>query len=133
VPRTTAAQALSKKGALHALVDVSDGIAGDAGHLAAAGAVAVVLELGRIPVAEAAREALGDGEALQSALHGGEDYELCFASPPGAVTPEMAAELGLTLTRVGRVEAGEGVWLEDTAGGRARPARGGFDHEGALA
>jgi len=129
-PRIDAAAALAREGVLHALVDVSDGLAGDAGHLAAAGGVGVVLELARVPVAEAARAALGDDDALAAALHGGEDYELCFASPPGAVTADVAAVAGVTLTRVGRVEAGEGVWLEDAGGARSRPARGGFDHVG---
>lgn len=127
-PRTQAAAALAREGVLHALVDVSDGLAGDAGHLAAAGGVSVVLETTAVPVAEAARAALGEEEALAAALHGGEDYELCFAAPPGSVTAAVADAAGLALTRVGRVEAGEGVWLEDGGGGRTRPTRGGFDH-----
>ena len=130
LPRTEAAAALAREGVLHALVDISDGLAGDAGHLAAAGGVAVVVEVDRIPVAEAARAALGAHEALAAALHGGEDYELCFAAAAGSVTPAVAEAVGLTLTRVGRVEEGDGVWLESAAGGRARPGRGGFDHVG---
>ncbi|HSG08212.1 MAG TPA: thiamine-phosphate kinase [Longimicrobiales bacterium] len=131
-PRIAAAAILARHGALHALVDLSDGLAGDAGHLAAAGASSVVLELGRIPVAPAARAALGDRDAMDAALHGGEDYELCFAAPPGAVTTAVAEAVGLTLTRVGHVEEGDGVWLEDATGGRVRPDRGGFDHTGAA-
>lgn len=129
-PRTRAATVLARAGVLHALVDLSDGLAGDAGHLAAAGGVGVVLETGRIPVAEEARVALGPSDALAAALHGGEDYELCFAAPAGAVTPAVADAVGVPLTRVGRIEAGEGVWLQDGNGGRTRPSRGGFDHTG---
>lgn len=129
-PRTRAATELARAGVLHALVDLSDGLAGDAGHLAAAGGVGVVLETERIPVAEEARVALGPSDALAAALHGGEDYELCFAALAGAVTATVARIVGVPLTRVGRVEAGEGVWLQDGNGGRTRPIRGGFDHTG---
>jgi thiamine-monophosphate kinase len=131
VPRVEAARGLAEAGALHALVDLSDGLAGDAGHLAAAGGVRIVLEEQRIPVAEAARAALGDEAALETALRGGEDYELCFVAPPGLVDASaLGARLGLPLTRVGRVEEGEGVWLQG-ADGSVRPAgRGGFDHFG---
>ena len=128
-PRVDAARALAGTGAVHALVDLSDGLAGDAGHLAAASGVRVVLEMGRIPVAAAAREALGDADALEVALHGGEDYELCFAAAAGALdAADTGVRAGIALTRVGRVEEGEGVWLlgED---GAIRPAgRGGFSH-----
>jgi len=130
VARTGAATALARNGVLHAMVDVSDGLAGDAGHLAAAGGVALVLEVASIPVAHAAAVALGEDQARDGALHGGEDYELCFAAPPGAVTPSVAEDVGIPLTRVGRVEAGEGVWLEDATGARSRPTRGGYDHAG---
>lgn len=129
-PRTDVAGALALAGVLHALVDISDGLAGDAGHLAAAGGVAVVLEIARIPVAEAARDALGESAAMELALHGGEDYELCFAAPPGVVSAALVRATGVLLTRVGRVEVGEGVWLEGVDGVRTRSARGGFDHVG---
>jgi thiamine-monophosphate kinase len=125
VPRVAEALRLAALGVVHALVDLSDGLAGDAGHLSAAGGVRVVLEAARIPVAPGARAALGDDEALQAALHGGEDYELCFAAAAGAV---HGRELDVPLTRVGRVEAGEGVWLDAGDGEPRRLARGGFSH-----
>jgi thiamine-monophosphate kinase len=131
VPRVGVGSALAAlgEGALVALVDVSDGLAGDAGHLAAAGGVRVVLEVGSIPVAGAARTALGEAGALEAALYGGEDYELLFASRPGAFE-RAAAEgaAGLPLTRVGRVEQGKGVWLERVDGSVVPVARGGFSH-----
>lgn len=128
-PRVQAALALSRAGVLRALVDVSDGLAGDAGHLAAAGGVKVVLERERVPLAEGAAEALGPSGALEAALHGGEDYELCFAAPPGGVdAAALEPTAGVALTRVGRVEAGSGVWLEEAEGSSARLLRGGYDH-----
>lgn len=129
-PRVHAARALAAAGALRALVDLSDGLAGDAGHLAAAGGVKVILEPGRIPLTPAAVAALGRDGALEAALHGGEDYELCFAAPAGSVDPEvLGAAAGVPLTRVGRVEEGTGVWLERGAT-LTQLSRGGFDHLG---
>lgn len=129
VPRVEAASAMAGTGALRALIDLSDGLAGDAGHLAAAGEVRIVLEIDRIPVAAAATAALGPERALEAALHGGEDYELCFAAEADAFDAvELAGRLGVPLTRVGRVEQGTGVWLQAADGSVGPAGRGGFNH-----
>lgn len=131
VPRVEAARALVRAGAVRALVDLSDGLAGDAGHLAAAGGVRIVLEAARIPLGEGVAEALGPDAALDAALRGGEDYELCFAAPPGSVDERtLGARAGASLRRVGRVEAGSDVWLEGNDGPVQRIERGGYDHLG---
>ena len=128
VPRVREALWLSERAVLRAMIDLSDGLAGDAGHLAAAGGVRIVLEEGRIPVSQAAATELGVGRAREAALHGGEDYELCFVAEAGAVDPDAFSELfGEPLTRVGSVEEGAGVWLEGP-GGPVELRRGGFDH-----
>lgn len=135
VPRTAAALELVRAGVARAMVDLSDGLAGDAGHLAAAGGVRVVLETERIPLHPGVVGALPPSAALEAALRGGEDYELCFVAPPGAVEADagLAARTGVRLTRVGRVEEGEGLWLE-TGGGPPLPVgRGGHDHMAAGA
>jgi len=130
-PRVREASVLAATGGLHALVDLSDGLAGDAGHLAAAGDVRIVVEVVRIPVASQARTALGEVEALACALHGGEDYELCFAAARGALDGLAPGELmGVGLTRVGRVEEGAGLWLESPDGWVRPFERGGYDHLG---
>jgi thiamine-monophosphate kinase len=134
-PRIQEARWLVAAGA-RAGLDLSDGLAGDAGHLAAASGVAVVLEEGSVPVNPAlAGAGLPEGtEALALALHGGEDYELLVAAPPGAIggrVEEFRRRFDLTLSRVGRVTRGEGVFLEAPGTGELRrPDRGGFDHFG---
>jgi thiamine-monophosphate kinase len=131
-PRIAEAGRLATLGVLRALVDLSDGLAGDAGHLAAASGVRIVLEAAHVPVAAAAAADLGPAAALELALHGGEDYELCFTCRPGVVRSDALAAVGgegsAELTRVGRVERGDGVWLEGADGTCHRLARGGFDH-----
>ena len=128
-PRVDEARWLVDREWVDALIDVSDGLAGDAGHLAAASGMRITLEVANVPVAAAAVAALGPEAALDAALHGGEDFELCFVTDPGRVDPtDFERRFGLALTRVGYVSEGEGVWLLE-ADGSTRPIdRGGFDH-----
>jgi thiamine-monophosphate kinase len=127
--RTEAARCLVEREIVDAMIDVSDGLAGDVGHLAAASGVAITLETECIPVAAAAVEALGAEAALDVALHGGEDYELCFVTDPDVVdVAYFQKRFGLRVTRVGTVSDGEGVWLQKPDGSRERATRGGYDH-----
>jgi thiamine-monophosphate kinase len=134
-PRVRAAQVLAEQNVAVALIDLSDGLAGDAGHLAAAGGAGIVLEAAGVPVNPVVRELLGADAALELALHGGEDYELCFAARAGTVDPRRLSSMldGLELSRVGRVVEGAGVKLETSAGDVLPLVRGGFSHsEGSV-
>ncbi len=128
-PRLALGAWLAAEGA-RAMLDLSDGLAGDAGHLAAASGVRVAVELDRVPVhhavhAEAERAGM---PPARFAAEGGEDYELLVALPAGFGTADAAraaAATGSPLTRVGAVEEGEGAAFA-LAG---RPVRlHGFDH-----
>jgi len=127
-PRVREARRLVEQEVVDAMIDLSDGLAGDLGHIAAASGVRVTVETDRVPVSDAAVAVLGPERALQAALHGGEDFELAFVTDPGVVDEAYFHDrYGMRLTRVGRVEEGEGVWIE-TAEGDVSPAGGGFDH-----
>jgi thiamine-monophosphate kinase len=127
-PRTREALWLAERDALHALLDLSDGLAGDARHLAAASRVGVIIDETRVPVHPAAART---GRGLELALAGGEDYELCLAAPPGLIgglAPEFSGIFGLALHRVGEIVAGEEVRLRRVDGRIEELEASGFKH-----
>jgi thiamine-monophosphate kinase len=102
--RIGAGQWLAANGA-KAMIDVSDGLAGDAGQLAAASRVGLEIEVDRVPVHPGVT---ADDPTLEATL-GGEDYELLVALPAGTADrlgPGLLAATGVPLTRIGRVVAG---------------------------
>ncbi len=118
-PRALVDAGRSLSAVASAAVDVSDGLARDAGHIAEASGVCVVLDEGAI-LADAAlaraAEALGVA-ALDLALHGGEDY---------AIVAAAGASLA-GFRRIGEVRAGKGLALRAASGERPLEPRG-FDH-----
>ncbi len=121
-PRLAAGAALAAAGA-SAMVDISDGIAADAGHIAAASGAGIELEARELPVAAGVPEvARAAGlETLDLAAGGGEDYELLVVLPEGS-----AAEVETGLSRIGRVVRGDSALIRGP-GGEALNV-GGFDH-----
>ncbi|MEX2281891.1 MAG: thiamine-phosphate kinase [Gemmatimonadota bacterium] len=119
---------LSDRVDLHALIDLSDGLASDAGHIAAASRVALRIATGSLPIHEAAG---AHADAVRLALTGGDDYELCCVAGPGTigrVQREFEQLFRLGLTRVGVVEPGDGVHCVDDNGRALAEPLTGFDH-----
>jgi thiamine-monophosphate kinase len=129
VPRIAAGVWLAAHGAT-AMLDLSDGLAGDARHVAAASEVQLDVELSRLPVAPAVVAEAGRLGLVPSvfAAQGGEDYELLVALPAGFGPVEGEAfqvAAGVGLTRIGAVAPGAGVRL---LLGDEEVSLPGFDH-----
>lgn len=106
-----------------ACVDVSDGLAQDAAHLAVASGVSLVIEVAALPIDDEARAAAAalQVDPVEAALHGGEDYELL------ATGPREAFDERWTIIGSARASDGHPVWLR--RGGAESPAApGGWSH-----
>lgn len=130
-PRVAEARWLAEEAGVRAMIDVSDGLAGDARHLAAASGVALELELERVPLAEVLEAWDDRAAARRRAVGGGEDYELLVAAEAGRVgdaAGRFRRAFGLELTRVGRAREGRGVTWRDADGAEVSLEGAGWDH-----
>jgi thiamine-monophosphate kinase len=129
-PRLRSGHALAASGA-HAMLDLSDGLAGDATHLARASAVGLRIDAGSLPLAKGVAEiaAAVGRDPFELAIAGGEDYELLAALPEtqlGEASSAIGEAAETTLTAIGEVGAGSEVEIRLPGGGRLE-ARG-YDH-----
>jgi thiamine-monophosphate kinase len=114
------------------MLDVSDGLTGDLGHILERSNVGARVDLAAVPRSAPMGALLAGADraaALACLLAGGDDYELCFTAAP-ASAPRIAAiavEAGLPLTRIGTITAGGGLVVRDEDGA-ALPAPRAFDH-----
>jgi thiamine-monophosphate kinase len=125
-PRNAAGRAL--RGLASACIDVSDGLAGDLGHILAASGCGAEIDAACLP-RSAAFTACAPVDALSLQLHGGDDYELCLTLPPQhlAAAQSALAALGVPLTLIGHCTAEPGLRLRHN--GALRPvAASGYNH-----
>jgi thiamine-monophosphate kinase len=132
-PRVREGQLIHASGWATAMIDLSDGLVTDLGHIAAESHVGARVEVDELPLGDATRgvaQALGV-DPLRWALSGGEDYELLFTATPGRaldLARRVTDRTGTPVHRIGEVRPpGEGVRFLDRHG-RPYAADPGFDH-----
>lgn len=126
-PRVALGQALL--GIASAAIDISDGLCGDLGKLAAASGCGAQLEAEKLPISADLLSVAEDVDAVQLAIAGGEDFELCFTVPQSREErlDAVAREHAVTLTRIGTTRRERGVEVTE----RGRPLKtdaAGFRH-----
>lgn len=134
-PRLTEARWLVEHFSIHAMIDLSDGLAGDLRHVLKASHVGAELLSTSIPISRAARLAsraeTSAKTPLLAALTDGEDFELLFtvaSKDAVALLDGWKKEFPkLPLTCIGKITAGEGITLRDKSGTRPLTAHG-YEH-----
>ncbi len=130
-PRIDLALKLAAKAgpALHAMMDLSDGLAQDLPRLCKASGTGAQIHTDQLPIHPDA-EALSATDGIPAGLHAladGEDYELLFTIDSQAV-PEIIGLTDVPLTAIGTVVAGSELQLVDGAGGKHPWPRVGWEH-----
>jgi thiamine-monophosphate kinase len=116
-PRTALAEAI--RGHASAAMDISDGLAGDLAKLARVSAVGATVEVAVVPWSAAVKAALSAEPALvETALTGGDDYEIVCTVPPAKTDSfrDAAKRVQVSVTEIGAIAAGEGARFLDPAG-----------------
>jgi thiamine-monophosphate kinase len=118
-------------GIAHAMIDVSDGLLADLGHICETSRVAAMVELDLLPLSLAARAIVeGDAGTRARLATAGDDYELVFAAPADAAETiaTLSLLLAIPITRIGRVDVGTGVRLINSDGHQIALEATGYRH-----
>lgn len=129
VPRVELGLAL--RGIATAMLDVSDGLIGDLGHLLERSGCGAVLDLPALPVAELLATGADETLARRCLLGGGDDYELLFSAPSDHrdALLQRSRNLDLPLTRIGQLTAdNRQLLLREVDGRLLPPLVSGYDH-----
>jgi len=128
-PTPRVALGMALRGIAHAAIDISDGLAGDLGHILARSQVGARLDVDALP---AGPVLCTQAQALRRAftLSGGDDYELCFTAPQNRREQVLAAaeQAGVEVTRAGCIESAPGLRLVDAGGEPLDLTPSSFDH-----
>ena len=118
-PRIEVGRYLREKKLVSAMIDTSDGLSVDLGHICEESDVGAIIYAESLPRTPGAR-------GLELALHGGEDYELLFTASPKAKVPKSIASV--RVTRIGEIVRGKGIQVANAQGRTKRLQAGGWQH-----
>lgn len=121
---------IALRGVARSMIDVSDGLLADLGHICERSNVSAAIEWERMPVTAVVRESRS--ALIETVLSGGDDYELCFTAPAArrAAVERAGRKARVPVTRIGRIVAGAGARVQVLDANRRaiRLGRKGFDH-----
>lgn len=99
------------KGLAHSMIDISDGLAQDLGHILKASQVGAKLQLENLPISPTL-QTLDDAQKWQYALAGGDDYELCFTISPQNYEKLLQKQLDVSISIIGTIQQQHGLTFE---------------------
>jgi thiamine-monophosphate kinase len=133
-PRVNLGRALADAAIPTAMIDISDGLAADLGHILRQSGRGARVETALIPLSAEYREKAEhySSDILALALGGGEEYELLFTLHPSSFekASRFGDETGVPVTIIGRITADSGLILADPTGERHTATVSGYDHFG---
>ena len=130
-PRLKEGLLLNKKFSINSMIDISDGLAADLGHILEESGVGAVLYEDKVPIsADAVKLARKTGlSALHHALHDGEDYELLFTLSDKESKKLLASRsFPARLSKIGHINKSKGIKIQDTVGKLKRIKSIGYNH-----
>lgn len=132
-PRVLEATLLASSSAVHAMIDISDGLSSDALHLAQSSDVGLLIEMERLPIEEETRRAASvlGVSVTELAFHSGEEFELLCAISPDQVSglsERLRKETGVSLTPVGIITNPEDGRIRQDVTGRKPLIPEGYEH-----
>ena len=130
-PRVKEARTLASRHELHAMIDVSDGLVRDLGHICKASGVGAEIYAEKVPIHPELQAGGAEPQALlEAALQEGEDYELLFALPADEADQLLESQpLGVKVSRIGAIVEGKDLTLVHPDGKRQPCRPKGWEHE----
>lgn len=116
------------RGIANSAIDISDGLASDLGHILEKSHVGAEVNINTIPLSNTMLETISFNEAIELALTGGDDYELCFTVPKDKIELLSEKLKGFSYTQIGTITKSTGLNLKNNNGEKYALKNKGFQH-----